>query len=175
MADEKKPEEKIKQTVPAMDRSARGIAAHATAVQALQWDKDRKVFKDPFVVTLALFTYAKLTATILGEAEEHIAKAQEALDKRVAEFETRLTTMEKWAAEAEAQTQAMVKSAEEMMVGGPDAFLDKLRGSLPPGSTVSMAPPTVIADAEVVVLPKKDKKPKLVDAETNGEKKGDVA
>ncbi len=160
MADEKI-EEKTKQTVPGMERTAKGVAAHAQAVQDMQWDKDRKVFRDPVISMLALFTYAKVTPALLAKAEQKI----EALEKRIAEFETRIAAVEKWKVEAEAQTMEMVKNAEEMLAGGPEAFIEKMRASMPP------TPLSVVKDAEVVE--KKERRKEKPEA--NGEKKGDVA
>jgi hypothetical protein len=126
-----------KKTVPGLVRTPRGVAEHVQAVQDRQWDSERKVFRDPITAILALYSYARLTATLLHEAEERFAK-------RVAEFEIRLAAMERWRADAEAQTADMVKGVEEMMAGGPAAFKEKMNKALE-----LVAPPSPIIDAEI--------------------------
>ncbi len=179
MADPEKTEEKTKQTVPALVRTAKGIAEHASAVQDMQWDKDRKVFRDPVVSMMALFTYAKITSALLAEAEERIAKKQAALEKRIAEFETRLTTVEQWKAEAEAMTAEMVKDAEGLMAGGPEALISKIRDAMPPRPAIVEAEITsgvveTKALPAIATLPAaKPSKPVLTESrDTNGKKDG---
>lgn len=139
MADEKT-EEKTKRTVPQLVRSAIGIAEHAEAVLEMQWDKERKVFRDPFTVMLSLFTYAKLTARLLHESEERAKKEITRLENRLAEFETRLTTMEGWRNDVQAQSAEMIKGIEELAKNDPEAFNKGLlsiapQPTLPPKKT----------------------------------------
>jgi hypothetical protein len=129
MADETN-DDKVKQTVPFLMRTAKGIADHAQAVQDMQYDSDRKAFRDPRVAMLALFAYARLTATLLHEAEERLTKEQAAFAKRIAEFETRLTTVERWKTDAELQGAEMAKGLEEMLAGGDGPPLDQIRALL---------------------------------------------
>lgn len=164
MANEK-PEEKTKQTVPQMVRTPKGVADHAHAMQEREWDKERKVFRNPVTAMLALFTYAKLTAALLDEEGARIMlelrASEKRLEKRIAELETRLTTVERWKDEAEAQTAEMVKAAEQMMSGGPEAFKQHLLSLVPPAAPGGALPP--VADAEPAQKP-------------NGERpQGDVA
>jgi hypothetical protein len=116
---------KEKRTVPAMVRTARGVANHAAAVLEMQWDKERKAFKDPITVSLALFTYAKLTAALLDEAEARIDARAKALEIRTEKLEQQIAAFESWRAAAEKQGAEMAKQFEEMV--GEDDPLGKLK------------------------------------------------
>lgn len=153
MADEEKteaPPEKTKKNVPGMVRSAKGVADHAAAMQEMQWDANRNAFRNPNMATLALFAYAKVLGALLHEAEERLKQEQERFAKRIAEFETRLTTMERWRAEAEAMTMEMVKGFEQAVADGPEALKEKILSAI---------------DSHVPA-------PKLLLEEANGEKDG---
>jgi hypothetical protein len=114
MADEKT-EEKIKATVPQMVRTAKGIADHALAVRETQWDKERRVFKDPFTCWLALFKYAELTATLLDEAEKRL---DDRFTKLLTALEQRVAAVEVWKDLMEKQAEAMTKDFEELVSSG---------------------------------------------------------
>ena len=122
---------KEKRTVPAMVRTARGVADHAAAVQEMQWDKERKSFKDPLIVTLALITYAKLTAALLDEAINKIEARETALEVRTEKLEAQIAAFESWRADAEKQGAEMAKGFEEMMSGVNDPIA-KLREMIQP-------------------------------------------
>lgn len=143
MADEKT-EEKTKKTVPGMERSFKGIAKHVDDVLAQNWDREKRSFRDPFTCWLALFTYSRLLATLIDEAEERAAKDKAAFEKRIAEFETRLTTMERWKDAAEAQTAEMVKAADELMRGGESAIKSQLRTFLDGPQIVALPSPAPV-------------------------------
>jgi hypothetical protein len=165
MADEQT-EEKTKKTVPGLVRTPAGVADHAQSVQDMQWDKERKVFRDPVIAMLALFTYAKVTAALLGEAETKLNIRTAALEKRIAEFETRVTTMERWKNEIEAQNAAMIKDFEEKMERGeiPLPTVEDLQKLKSLGVVPEAPPPN--GTPEVAVLPAPEKKAKK--AEKNG-------
>ena len=163
-------ETKEKHTVPAMVRTARGVADHAAAVQDMQWDKERKSFKDPFTVTLALFTYAKLTAALLDEAINKIEARETALEVRTEKLEAQIAAFESWRADAEKQGAEMAKGFEEMMSGVNDPIA-KLREMIqPPVAPVldmKTEPPTN-GDTSTIVPLKSEK----ADKKQRGEKGG---
>jgi hypothetical protein len=158
MADEKT-EEKTKQTVPQMVRTPAGVAEHAAAVLERYWDKNRKVFSDPIMATMALFTYAKVTAALLGENVDLLTAKLRMAEKRLAEFETRLTTMERWKNEIEAQNAAMIKEFEEKMERGeiPLPSIEDFQKLKTGAQPTPVAPPV---NGEVTVLPKGKKEKK---------------
>jgi hypothetical protein len=152
MADETKTEEKKSSTV----LSAQEIAYHAEALYKREWDAERHAIRNPNPVFLGLLSYVRLTATRLGEAEIRFAKKQEALEKRIAEFETRLTTMEKWQADAEAQTAEMVKGVEDLMTSGKMPQVIEQLTALQSGKQLPIIDaPAVIDSTAVTPLKKK--------------------
>lgn len=143
MADEAADDEKTKKTVPQMTRTAKGVAEHAQAFQGMYWNGEKKTWSDIKYATLALFAYARTTANLLHEAEERLVQANAALDKRIAEFEARLTTIERFKMEAEAQTAEMVAGMETMLKN-PESLkaLEKL------GTTLHALPPPPTENGE---------------------------
>ena len=135
---EKPTEEKVKRAVPGLVRSLKGIADHAAAVQERQYEVKYAAldgsasprFKDPTLAMVALFAYAKLTPTIVDEELDKLRKLNVALETRLAAFETRLTTMEKWRDEAIAQNLEMVRAMEEEMNNMPPALREQIAAGL---------------------------------------------
>ncbi len=179
------PATKEKRTVPAMVRTARGVADHAAAVHEMQWDKERKSFKDPITVALALFAYAKLTAALLDEAEKRFDARSTAAEKRfdarstaaeirTEKLEQQIAAFESWRVDIEKQSAEMAKGFEEMMGDVTPADLQKMIADRNHRVDVS-APPTVLemaptnGDTSVVPIKseKADKKPKAP-VEKNG-------
>src|SRR6267142_6278134 len=159
MADETN-NEKVKTTVPALERTARGVADHAAAVQARQYDAERKVFRDPIVATLALFTYAKLTAALLHEAEERLTQDRMQLELRTAALETRITAIETWKLETEKQAAVMAADLESMMTSDPEELIKNMRtnlAALHDKPALPSTPPTIIDVASSVVPIKSEK------------------
>jgi len=128
MADEKKEQ-------PAPVLSAQEIAYHAEQLYKREWDAERHAIRNPNAVFLGLLAYVRLTATRLAEAEVRLAQKTAALEKRIAEFETRLTTVERFKDEALAQSAAMVKEMEEMEASGKLAGLSIIKDMLPQAPT----------------------------------------
>jgi hypothetical protein len=82
---------------------------------------------------MALFAYARLTATLLAESEDRanadkarLHKQIVALEHRLSEFETRLTTIEKWKSEIMEQNNSMQQEFADMMAGGPAKLKEQL-------------------------------------------------
>lgn len=181
MADEA--DTKEKNTVPPLVRNAKGVAAHAAAVLEQQWDKERKVLRNPFVAALALFTYAKLTAALLDEAEDRFKQAHAALEVRTAKLEEQIAAFEVWRTEAQKQADEMFKGLDEMMGGAsPIERLEEMfRGSAPPtpavGSAAALPPaePLTKAEAASTVVPLKPEKADKKREEKREEKKGGAA
>lgn len=182
MADETSTE-KVKQTVPALVRTAQGVADHAAAVQAMQYDSERKAFRDPRTATLALFAYAKLTATLLREAEERLAEGfaevRAQLDQRAAALDARLTAIEMWKVETEKQGAAMAADLESMISGDPQAVIENMRANLAAlhsdNGKPALAPSSIVEGAVVQLKPEKAADKKREREEKREEKKGGVA
>lgn len=149
MADEKKDETatKDKHTVPALTRTARGIADHAAAVLEMQWDKEKRAFKDPFTAMLALFTYAKLTPALLDELEKKLDARATAAEIRIEKLEQQIAAFESWRAEVMAQSDEAQKKLEELMAGGdPVAMLKQAMDTRSaPAVAAAAAPPPLPA------------------------------
>lgn len=162
--DDKKTEEKTKQTVPALVRTAKGVAAHAAAVQEREYDRERNAFRNPITAMLALFAYAKITASLLDEAETRITLEVKA---RLQPLEARIAALEAWKTETIEQAAAMAREMEEMANSTPEEIAVKMRERLeamrPPLPEVIDAPvveppievPPPVIDATVVSLPAK--------------------
>ena len=163
MADENQTDSKEKRTVPAMTRSARGVADHAAAVLEMQWDKERRAFKDPVTAMMALFTYAKLAAALLDEAEARLAARATAVEVRLEKLEQQFAAFESWRADAERQGAEMAKGFEDLMAGGDP--MSKLKEAI----DAYHAPVSEAPAAEVVPL-KPEKTVKKIE-----EKKGGAA
>jgi hypothetical protein len=158
MADENQTDTKEKRTVPAMTRSARGVADHAAAVLEMQWDKERRAFKDPVTVMMALFTYTKLTAALLDEAEARLAARATAVEVRLEKLEQQFAAFESWRADAERQGAEMAKGFEELMAGGDP--MSKLKEAIDAyhAPALAEAPPLPVEAEPAVVVPLKPEK-----------------
>lgn len=171
MADNEEPTEtKEKRTVPAMVRTPRGVADHAAAVLEMQWDKERKAFKDPVTVMMALFTYAKLTPALLDEATAAANARARALEGRVEKLEATIVAFESWRDDVVKQSAEMAKEFEEMMSGGdPTAKLKEIVAArnTPP----MLAPPAPILET-VVDEPVRGEEPTTVVPLKAGNKAG---
>lgn len=182
MADEKATEAtetttKEKRTVPALMRTARGVADHAAAVLEMQWDKERKSFKDPVTSMMALFTYAKLTAALLDEAEQKYNARSTAAEVRIEKLEAQIAAFEEWRTDVTKQSEEMARGMEEMMQGGPEAVIAKLREKLDERNAPAELPPPPplpeIIDTSVVQLKQPEKADKK--REKREEKNGGAA
>lgn len=186
MADEKATEAtetttKEKRTVPALMRTARGVADHAAAVLEMQWDKERKSFKDPVTSMMALFTYAKLTAALLDEAEQKYNARSTAAEVRIEKLEAQIAAFEAWRTDVTKQSEEMARGMEEMMQGGPEAVIAKLREKLDENNAPAVLPPPLtppaplpeIIDTSVVQLKQPEKADKK--REKREEKNGGAA
>ena len=140
MADNEGNDTKGKRTVPAMVRTARGVADHAAAVLEMQWDKERKSFKDPITVSLALFTYAKLTAALLDEAEARINSRDTALEVRIEKLETQIAAFEAWREDVAKQAAEAEQKFEEMLGNDQVTKLKELITAQPPVLEMKPAP-----------------------------------
>jgi hypothetical protein len=158
MADENQTDTKEKRTVPAMTRSARGVADHAAAVLEMQWDKERRAFKDPVTAMMALFTYAKLTAALLDEAESRLAARATAVEVRLEKIEQQFAAFESWRADAERQGAEMAKGFEELMTGGDP--MSKLKEAIAAyhEPAIAEAPPLPVEAEPAIVVPLKPEK-----------------
>jgi hypothetical protein len=175
MADENQTDTKEKRTVPAMTRSARGVADHAAAVLEMQWDKERRAFKDPVTVMMALFTYTKLTAALLDEAESRLAARATAVEVRLEKLEQQFAAFESWRADAERQGAEMAKGFEDLMAGGDP--MSKLKEAIAAyhEPAIAEAPPLPTeAEPAAVVVPLKPEKAEKRDSKRE-EKKGGAA
>lgn len=161
MADNEGTETKEKRTVPALVRTPRGVADHAAAVLEMQWDKERKAFKDPVTVMMALMSYAKLTPALLDEAVDAADVRSTALEVRVEKLEQQIAAFEMWRANIEKQSAEMAQGFEEMMRGGgpPLAKLQEMlearNTELPPPLPPPPPLPTIIDAADDTVVPLK--------------------
>lgn len=143
-------ETKKKRTVPALERTARGVASHAAAVLEMQWDKERKSFKDPITASMALFTYAKLTAALLDETEARLTARATALEVRVEQLEQQLADFESWRADITKTAEAAQQQFAEMMSGGDP--MAKLKEIVDSQSASSVLPPSAPPVVDTPVL-----------------------
>jgi len=150
MADEKQTETKEKRTVPALVRTPRGVADHAAAVLEMQWDKERKSFKDPVTVMMALMSYAKLTPALLDESVSAANARATALEIRVEKLEQQITAFESWRQEVEAQSAEMARGFEAIMTSkDPMAALKEAIDTNNAPAVAPPVPPLPIIDVEL--------------------------